>query len=54
MKAAWVQLVLGLWILFSPWLLGFSDITVMKWANALVGSVIILINLWALFGPKQN
>ena len=54
MKAAWVQLVLGAWILLSPWVLGFSDITVMKWGDALVGSVILLINIWAIFVPNHN
>lgn len=47
-----IQLVLGVWIFISPWLLGFSSISIMKWSNLLVGLTIILINVWIIFGEK--
>ena len=52
MAANWIQLFLGIWILISPWLLGFSSITVMMWSNLVIGVAFILINLWIIFGGK--
>ncbi|MBI4059540.1 SPW repeat protein [Candidatus Giovannonibacteria bacterium] len=52
MVTNWTQLVLGLWIILSPWLLGFSSITVMKWSNLIAGTIIFLINVWIIFGEK--
>ncbi len=48
-----VQLFLGLWLVISPWVLGFSSISIMKWSNVIVGTVIFLINLWAVFDKKN-
>ncbi len=49
-----VQLFLGLWLVISPWVLGFSSISIMKWSNVIVGTVIFLINLWAVFGKEKQ
>lgn len=40
---------LGLWILVSPWILGFSDISLMRWSNVLIGTAIFLISVWKVF-----
>ncbi|MDP2598542.1 MAG: SPW repeat protein [Candidatus Liptonbacteria bacterium] len=50
----WVGLVLGFWVLVSPWLLGFSSISIMKWSNLLVGLVLVLMNTWIIFGEKKS
>jgi len=44
------QLALGIWILLSPWLLGFSSISIMTWSNLIAGIIIILINVRTIFG----
>jgi hypothetical protein len=49
MKREWAGLILGAWILVSPWLLGFSALGLMKWSNVLVGLVLVLMNAWAIF-----
>lgn len=46
----WIQLVIGVWLIVSPWLLGFSSITVMKWGNMIAGLILVLINVWVIFG----
>lgn len=53
MVANWTQLVLGIWILISPWLLGFANISLMKWSNLLAGLIIILMNAWIIVGEKS-
>lgn len=54
MIANWTQLALGGWTMLSPWLLGFSSISVMKWSNLIVGLVIVLVNVWGIFGQERS
>lgn len=48
-----IQLALGVILILMPWVFGFSDDSVMKWTNTLVGLAITLINLWAIFGSPR-
>jgi len=48
----WVKLVLGLWVVVSPWVLGFSGITIALWSNVIAGALIVIFALWGLFGSK--
>lgn len=48
----WVQLVLGLWVLVSPWILGFAEITTALWSNVIIGILVVISALWQLFGTK--
>ncbi len=50
----YVQLIIGIWIFLSPWLLGFSSISIMTWSNLIAGIIIILINVWAIFGEATE
>jgi len=50
----YTQLALGIWILISPWLLGFSSISIMTWSNLIAGIIIILVNVWAIFGEADK
>jgi hypothetical protein len=51
---SWVQLVLGLWVLVSPWAMGFADLTAALWSNVIVGALIVIFSLWQLFGGKSS
>jgi hypothetical protein len=44
----WVNLVLGAWLLVSPWLVGFSAVTALMWNAVLIGSLIVVCAGWAL------
>jgi len=50
---SWAQLILGLWVLASPWILGFSEITTALWSNVIIGALIMIFALWELFGVKH-
>ncbi|MBI4160103.1 SPW repeat protein [Candidatus Wolfebacteria bacterium] len=49
----WGAGFLGLWIMVSPWILGFSDITPALWSNVVAGVFIILIAMWEIFLPRE-
>ncbi len=49
----WVELVLGLWLIASPWVLRFSTLPD-AWANAvLAGLVIAILAIWVLLTDKD-
>lgn len=52
----WTNIVLGAWLLLSPWGLGFSGSTGLMWNAVITGLLIITFAGWALVeeqGPKQ-
>ncbi len=46
----WANLVLGVWLILSPWLLGFSGTPAAMWNAVLVGVVVGLMALMHLRG----
>jgi len=52
--SGWIQLVLGLWVLASPWILGFAGITIALWSNIIAGVLIAIFALWELFSGKSQ
>jgi hypothetical protein len=48
----WIVFLLGLWVLVSPWILGFSAYALAMWSNVVAGILIIVCSLWDLFGGK--
>jgi hypothetical protein len=49
MGKKWTELAIGIILIVSPWVFGFSDISVAKWCNVLVGLSVALIATWELF-----
>ena len=49
----WLHIVLGAWVLISPWLFGLSGNTLLLWSNVAVGLVVILANIWMIFGTES-
>jgi len=43
MTKSWVQLIVGVWILASPWVFGFSDVSIGTWSNVICGVILIVI-----------
>lgn len=48
------MLILGLWLLLSPWLLGFSAFNLVAWNNILVGALIIIFVFWHFADTKNS
>jgi hypothetical protein len=49
----WTELLLGLWLIVSPWVLGFSALTNAMWAAVATGIVISALALWTLATDKE-
>jgi hypothetical protein len=48
-----VQIIIGLWILTSPWILGFSSFSLALWSNVIGGAVVAILGLWGMFGEEE-
>lgn len=44
----WANAALGIWLVISPWVLGFSALAAAMWSAVLVGAVIAALAIWAL------
>lgn len=47
----WLNLVLGLWVLVSPWVLGFTTLTTARWVHVIVGLIVAVVaglKLWLM------
>jgi len=42
----WLTIVLAVWLLISPWVLGFYGLNLVVWNNLLVGSLTVIFVLW--------
>jgi SPW repeat-containing protein len=45
----WVNLVLGIWALIAPWVLGFSAVAAAMWVHVIAGIVVAALaagNIW--------
>ena len=54
MAKNWISLVIGAWILISPWLLGYSGMSLMKWSDVLCGLALVVMNAWVLFEKYEK
>jgi hypothetical protein len=52
MARHWIQFSIGFWLIVSPWLLGFAEISVAKWSNVLIGLALVIMGGWEIFGGK--
>lgn len=45
----WINLLLGVWLIASPWVLGTVTSTASSTALVVVGIALVVFSLWALF-----
>jgi len=43
----WINVALGVWLVISPWVLGFSTIAAAMWRHLILGLVIALLAAWS-------
>jgi hypothetical protein len=44
----WAAALVGVWLVASPWIFGFSDATAMTWSTVIAGVVIVVAAAWAV------
>jgi len=54
MNSSWIAFGLGIWLIISPWLLGFGGISLAKWGSVMVGLILAVTFAWELFAEKEE
>jgi hypothetical protein len=49
----WANLVLGLWLIASPWLLGFAAKENAMWTSLALGLLVVAVSLWAVWDYRH-
>ena len=49
----WANIALGVWLVISPWIVGFSGLMAAMWNAVILGAVIAVLALWALATDKD-
>lgn len=42
----WTGIVIGTWLVLSPWILGFSALNLAFWNSVIIGVIVLLLTLW--------
>jgi len=50
----WTNIVLGFWVLISPWVLGFSASMSAVWTAVVLGILVMAVSAWALYQPRRR
>ncbi|MDR3582710.1 MAG: SPW repeat protein [Candidatus Pacebacteria bacterium] len=50
----WIELFIGALVLVSPWILGFADVSLARWLNMICGAVLVLVNVWMIYGKDPG
>jgi SPW repeat len=50
----WVNGVLGVWLVVSPWILGFAALTAALWNHVVVGVLIVVLAAWELWAVRHQ
>ena len=50
----WVQLILGVLLFISPWVLGFTDLVQMSWSAWIIGVLAVIASGWVLLSGRSE
>ena len=50
---SWTNFVLGGWLVFAPFALGYSDVTNALWNDIIVGLVVLSLAAWSAIASKD-
>jgi len=51
--ASWLNIVLGIWVIISPFVVQFTQLTAATWNNVIVGIVIAILAIIRTSVPRQ-
>jgi hypothetical protein len=52
--ASWINVLLGIWVIISPFVVQFAQLPAAMWNNVIVGIVIALLALIRTSAPRQT
>ena len=52
-NSSWINVLLGIWVLISPFILGFARVEEARWNNVAVGVAVIVVALTRASGRRS-
>lgn len=49
---SWLNVVFGLWLILSPFILGYADIAMALWNNIIVGVIVVVFGAWSALATR--
>jgi len=50
----WINVLVGVWLLISPWVLGYSAVQMATWNHVAIGVLVIILSGWELSAAEQT
>ena len=50
----WVNLLAGLWVVVSPWILGFAVVTAAMWVHVVLGLLVAAAAAWEIWEVRHQ
>ena len=50
----WINILVGLWVAASPWILGVTALTSVLWTHVAIGAVIAALAAWRTWSAHDN
>ncbi len=51
--ASWIDALIGLWLIISPWVYGFSG-TQWEWNSIVIGIIMLVLGVWSALAGNQT
>ena len=45
---AWVAALIGVWLVASPWIFGFTAASTMAWSVGIAGAILVVLAVWSV------
>lgn len=49
----WTIFGIGVWLILSPWVLGFAEVNLAMWNAVIAGALLALLALWNMAPPEE-
>ncbi|MGH6944592.1 MAG: SPW repeat protein [Geminicoccaceae bacterium] len=50
----WINGILGIWLVVSPWVLGFGQVPAPTWDHVIVGLLVLILAAWEIWAVRQG
>lgn len=51
---SWINLILGIWLFVSPWVLGYSGTTSALWNSLVLGVIVFVLSGWSILSSPDG
>lgn len=48
----WLNALIGIWFIISPWTLSFSQLSNPTWFSVVIGAILVIVSFWAAVQNK--